>query len=33
MSSEKEMNAIDPNLIQQTGRVGGEEPKAVENQH
>jgi tetratricopeptide (TPR) repeat protein len=26
---EKEMNAIDPNLIQQTGRVGGEEPKAV----
>ena len=27
---EKEMNAIDPNLIQQTGRVGGEKPKAVE---
>jgi tetratricopeptide (TPR) repeat protein len=27
---EKEMNAIDPNLIRQTGRVGGEEPKAVE---
>ena len=26
---EKEMNAIDPNLIQQTGRVGGEESKAV----
>lgn len=27
---EKEMNAIDPNLIRQTGRVGREEPKAVE---
>ncbi len=26
---EKEMNAIDPNLIQQTGRVGGEESKDV----
>jgi hypothetical protein len=26
---EKEMNAIDPNLIQQTGHVGGEELKAV----
>lgn len=25
---EKEMNAIDPNLVQQTGRVGSEEPKA-----
>jgi len=27
---EKEMNAIDPNFIRQTGRVGGGEPKAVE---
>ncbi len=26
---EKEMNAIDPNLLQQTGRVGGEESKVV----
>jgi tetratricopeptide (TPR) repeat protein len=26
---EKEMNGIDPNLIQQTGRVGGEESRAV----